>query len=286
MSNFKFYMIHDIRNYENDFYKNRYKFDYFLTEDVFERKIKDILNNSDIITINEYLKMKDEDSSNFSILTFDDGLIDHYNILPILNKYNIKGSFFIPTSCIFENHIINTHKIQFILSVDEDKVAKEVFEYFGGNKNKLKKYFKIRFKNNIWSESMIFVTNILREPENFKLIDILFKKYVTNDIDDFNSCFYMNKEHIKELIINNHEIGSHGHYSNDLSKLNLEEQKFDIYESFKYISEYTKNKFISYPNGGYNSDTLEIIKDINVSLGLTTHVNNKFTTLEMKRYVL
>lgn len=76
MNNFKFYMIHDIRNYQNDIYKNRYKFDYFLTEDVFEKKIKDILNNSDIITINEYLKIKDEEhNSNFSILTFDDGLM-------------------------------------------------------------------------------------------------------------------------------------------------------------------------------------------------------------------
>lgn len=52
-----------------------------------------------IISLKDYENKNydDNDFKKLCILTFDDGLKDHYvNVLPILNKYNITGIFLYP----------------------------------------------------------------------------------------------------------------------------------------------------------------------------------------------
>ena len=63
------------------------------------------------------------------ILTFDDGLKDHFTtVFPILKKMNIKGYFFPPSKPIEENIVLDVHKIHFILaSTNVDKIIKEIF---------------------------------------------------------------------------------------------------------------------------------------------------------------
>src|SRR3989344_5105592 len=50
------------------------------------------------------------------ILSFDDGLKDHYeNVFPILKKKNISGAFF-PLTCSFYGKVADVHKIHFLLA--------------------------------------------------------------------------------------------------------------------------------------------------------------------------
>ena len=49
--------------------------------------------------------------SKATVLTFDDGYIDHYNyVLPILDQYNLQGSFYIPVKTIEENKVFIQHE--------------------------------------------------------------------------------------------------------------------------------------------------------------------------------
>ena len=54
-------------------------------------------------------------SKNKTLLSFDDGLKDHYYAYKILLKYGFKGIFFIPSYPYLKKDFLDTHKIHLIL---------------------------------------------------------------------------------------------------------------------------------------------------------------------------
>ena len=72
------------------------------SKEVFEENIQMLKKNYTMIDTNDIIKlMHDDQNVNYSktgmLITFDDGLSDHYNAAKILHKFGIKGVFFIPT---------------------------------------------------------------------------------------------------------------------------------------------------------------------------------------------
>ena len=75
----------------------------------------------------QILKSKKKISSNYCLLTFDDGYKDHVKyVLPELNKRKIKG-FFFPPSILFNNKkILNVNKVHFLIEKKIDpKIIKD-----------------------------------------------------------------------------------------------------------------------------------------------------------------
>ena len=67
--------------------------------------------------------------TNSVLLTFDDGLKDHFQfVFPELKKHGISGVFFPPSLPIEENIVLDVHKIHFILESvsDPSKIIKEI----------------------------------------------------------------------------------------------------------------------------------------------------------------
>ena len=61
---------------------------------------------------------------NAILLTFDDGLIDHYiSVFPLLDKHGIQGCFYPSNMPIEESKVLDVHKIQFILAAVPDVKA-------------------------------------------------------------------------------------------------------------------------------------------------------------------
>ena len=83
-----------INFFQDEIIKNDKNVKYFnyLDKDKFYKQIKYLKKNYEIIdplNKEKYLKKKNK---KLCWLTFDDGYIDHYhNVLPILNKFNLKG---------------------------------------------------------------------------------------------------------------------------------------------------------------------------------------------------
>ena len=70
-------------------------------------------------------------------------------------------------------------------------------------------------------------------------------------------------------------IGFHSHNHVWLNSLSKEEQESQIKSSINYFKEIginTEKMTISYPYGGYNEDTIELMKKYKISLGFTTEV--------------
>jgi len=229
------------------------------------------------------------------LLTFDDGYKDHYTyVLPVLLENNIQGSFYIPTKCFQDKKVLDVNKIHFILEScigEEEKILKEIENYLEKNKdNRISLSYIDYFKeyavdSRFDKKEVIFIKRMLQVvlPEDYreKLVDLLFKKYVCLIGDKiiseraFWEELYLTPDQIRLMEKLGMHIGFHSHNHVWLNSLSKEEQESQIKSSINYFKEIginTEKMTISYPYGGYNEDTIELMKKYKISLGFTTEV--------------
>ncbi|WP_338984644.1 polysaccharide deacetylase family protein [Fusobacterium nucleatum] len=289
-------MYHYVRDLKNSRYPNIRGLDI----EKFEKQIKFFKENYNFIRMEdliEYYKnpKKKELPEKAILLTFDDGYKDHYTyVLPVLLENNIQGSFYIPTKCFQNKKVLDVNKIHFILEScigEEEKILKEIEEYLGKNKDSritlpYNDYFKeYTVDSRFDKKEIIFIKRMLQVvlPKDYreKLVDILFKKYVCTIGDKiiseraFWEELYLNPEQIRMMEKLGMHIGFHSHDHIWLNSLSKEEQEFQIKSSINYFKEIgvkTEKMTLSYPYGGYNEESVELIKKYEIPLAFTTKV--------------
>ena len=246
------FMYHDVRNIYDSRYKKRYELKSFLTVEQFEKQIKYITERYKVISGKNFLDLNNIIDDKYAILTFDDGLLDHYeNVMPILKHYGVSGTFCIPTGPVVGSSIIHSHKIQFILSCanSERDLVERIFNTLCVDKEEKtslwSKFSKPTCVDSWWSDEMIFVTNILRNytDKKYEVVDNLFCDIVTSDVEKFNSELYLNEDQVSLLVKNGMEIGSHGFSSENLILLSESDSKNDLYNSLEFIKSCSSNDF-------------------------------------------
>lgn len=275
-------MLHDIRDFDESFFPERYRLPYFLVPKQFYNIINNLLaQKSKLLSFSdELITSVDNISNEITLLTFDDGLKDHLSIARNLASKNIKACFFIPSGPVFEHTIIDSHKIQFILaSVSSQEIINFInnsFQYsFNKSYESLNEYYTSRWPNNIWSKEMIFVTRVLREyPDKIwkrQLIKDLFYKYVSIDSKAFSRDFYLSQEDVLEIQSLGHIIGGHGHYSYDLRFEDFDTIESEIFKMNEFLSNLNQDvKYYAYANGGYNEYVINKLTEFNFDLAFTT----------------
>jgi len=277
-----FFMFHDIRDKNEDFFPRRYDLPSFITLDMFGRSI-DIIKSTNrrILGGGECFEDLYLKKDCFSVLTFDDGLVDHLRIARLLNQGNLQAIFFIPYAPVFKSSVINSHKIQFILaSTDLENLVSELknlyFQHYEWKfKSEIDQFFLSSWKNNLWSREMVFFTRVLREAGDFKwrsnTLNFLFSKYVTSDAKSFASEFYLSPEQVDEVYQLGHLIGGHGNQSLDLRFEGPETIQDEILTSRRFLKKYTSTNFLyAYANGGVNDLAVELLQANDFMLGLST----------------
>tara|TARA_B100000470_G_C19761012_1_gene378347 strand:- start:348 stop:1223 length:876 start_codon:yes stop_codon:yes gene_type:complete len=219
--------------------------------------------------------------------TFDDGFKDHIYAAEILKKYNGIGLFFIPTSPLKNNIILDVHKTHLILGKVKGLVALNELEKYL-NKNKIKNYYsqkeKLKYKiaykrDNDYVHKKEF-KKIMNYYGNLKLrhkiLDYLLKKF---EINIKPKDYYLNKKEIKYLSSLGMIIGSHSESHTLLSRLSYEKQFKEIKNSKTFLEKII-NKNIDtfcYPYGGkisYNNNTLKILKKLKFKLAYSVDYRN------------
>ena len=275
-------MLHDIRKFDKSFYPERYKLPYFLEPNQFDNIINNLLiRKSRLLSLGEEILICEENIvRDITMLTFDDGLKDHLSIARSLASNNIKACFFVPSGPLFENSIIDSHKIQFILaSVLPHKIVDFINRSFENSFNMspdiLNEFYTSRWSNNIWSKEMIFVTRVLREyPDKIwkrSLLNDLFIKYVTCDYKAFSNEFYLSYGDVLEIKFLGHTIGGHGHYSYDLRFEDHDTIESEIFKMNVFLTNLMQDvKYYAYANGGYNELVINKLTEFNFDLAFTT----------------
>ena len=289
-------MYHYVRDLKNSRYPNIKGLDI----EKFKKQIKFFKENYNFIKIEDiiaYYKNPMEKAlpERGILLTFDDGYKDHYTyVLPVLLENNIQGSFYIPTKCFQDKKVLDVNKIHFILEScigKEEKILKEIEEYLERNRDsRISLSYNDSFKeyavaSRFDKKEVIFIKRMLQVvlPEDYreKLVDQLFKKYVCSTgnriISEraFWEELYLTAEQIRIMEKLGIHIGFHTNNQIWLNSLSKEEQEFQIKSSINYFKEIginTEKMTLSYPYGGYNEESVELIKKYRIPLAFTTKV--------------
>ena len=244
------------------------------------------------------------------LLTFDDGYKDHFtNVLPVLLENNIQGAFYIPTKCFQNKEVLDVNKIHFIL---ENCIGKEedlisfIRNFILNFKNEpllsFNEYWKkYAIASRYDSKEVIFIKRMLQVvlPENIRkeIINSLFKKYVCTingkEISEraFWEELYLSVDQIKIMEKLGMHIGFHSHDHLWLNSLSKDEQEYQIKSSIEYFKEIgvnTEKMTLSYPYGGYNDNSIELVKKYKIPLAFTTVVDiadlDKYSQYNLPRF--
>lgn len=239
-------------------------------------------------------------SSNKYLPTFDDGFKDHIFAAEVLKKYNSTGIFFIPTSPLENNIILDVHKTHLILGkVKSSEALIELEKYL--HKNKIIKFYnknekskyKSAYKNRLDEDDKKQFKKIMNYYGDLKLkhkiLDYLLKKF---EINIKPKDYYMNKKEIKYLQSLGMIIGSHSQSHTLLSRLSYREQFKELKNSKIFLEKIIKKNIdiFCYPYGrkiSYNDNTLKILKKLKYKLAYSVeHRDISFGDIRQKPYEL
>ena len=234
------------------------------------------------------------------LLTFDDAYSDHFKyVFPFLDKHKIQGSFFPPVKAIAEHRVLDVNKIHFILASESDK--SKIISEIRNELNKYRRdhnlesfefyYDKLAKANRFDTADVIFIKRLLQvelEESLRKIItNNLFEKIVGIDEGAFSRELYMDIQQIQCMNRNGMHIGSHGYDHYWLGSLDEQKQRMEIEKAIEFltlIGSDIDNWTMCYPYGNYNETTIELLKEYNCKLALTTEVdiayirkNNRYT---------
>ena len=290
-------MYHYIRKYNSKFRNLN-----FLHLDDFLRQLNYLNNKYELIQLSNTLEKFDNNKKKM-LLTFDDGLKEHFSVAKILKNKNIKGVFFISSKPLIEKDFLTVHKIHLILGKNNSDEIKELFHRFDLFKYLKNNHFGVFLNQKILLKK---IKDIEKKKEiYFKLCLNLISKKKPKIIDNlFNFCFnkeqqnkifkefYLNRSEIKKISKMGMEIGSHGHSHKVLSLMKKKEQLHDIKKSVFYLKKIIGKKinFFCYPYGGrkvYNKYTLSILKKLKIFKGISVEsrkLNRNDNLLEIPRF--
>lgn len=245
----------------------------------------------DYLDFNKYKK-------NVAIISFDDGLSDHYQASNILNEYSSTGSFYIPTNPYTEKVHLDVHKSHLIVGKLGSLALTKLKKYLKNTDilNDIcfeEKYEKTYEKHNHESDIKEFkriVNYFSRSGSLSKLLDkIIEEENLKSNLYDT----YLTESQIIEMSCFGHEIGSHSCSHSLLSKLNYEEQYLELFKSKIYLEKLISKEIrtFCYPYGtriSYDNNTLSILEKIGYEAALSVEPKpidlQNTNLLEIPRY--
>ena len=302
MNNLTIIMYHYVRDLKN----SRFPGIKGLDLDLFREQIQYLRKHYHIITMEEVIHSIDNQAKipkKSVLLTFDDAYSDHYmNVFPVLDKYQLQGSFYTPSKAVSEHTVLDVNKIHFILASVQNKS-----DIVSDLKNLLKVYKKeyhlqdfdyyyekLARANNYDTEEVIFIKRLLqvelKEELRIKITDTLFERYVGMSEPSFSRELYMNEEQLKHMLRSGQHIGNHGYNHYWWNSLTKEEMREELDLSIAFLNKIgvdMNNWTACYPYGSYDDQSIEMLQERGCKLAVTTEVDiattNKSTRFVMPR---
>ncbi len=201
-----------------------------------------------------------------TLLTFDDGLLDHYtHVFPELTKRNAAGLFFVPTQPLTDNRALDVHRVHWLLGrhggaeplAALGSLVKSVHLVHAHVDEFRTQTYKrqdndaavTQFKRTL----NYYITDIHRRP----ILDALMAWF---DAPDLVNSLYINSEQIWEMANGGMLIGSHSIGHPVMSTLSRSDQQREIAGSFSVLEHLLGPlcpRVFCYPYGGFYSFTHE-----------------------------
>ncbi len=275
----------------------------------FEKQVKFLKNNFNVISTGDLINQVTTGNitDNSICITFDDGYADNYvNAKSILEKYDCPATFFIATAFInqpkpfwwdeLEIILLHSKKLSCSLSLQIDE---KTYEYVPDEKELtgeewLQHTYWKWYKKPPTDRCMIFLDiweklRPLPYEETEKQMTVI-RNWACADDNGYMRRLPINEQQLYELSKNNlFTIAMHTHSHSDLQSKEKQVQLDEILSCKKFFSDKynIESNCLAYPYGNYNSDTIEVIKELQIAGCFTTeagviNVNSDLTKL--RRY--
>jgi peptidoglycan/xylan/chitin deacetylase (PgdA/CDA1 family) len=257
----------------------------------FEQQVAWLSERCEMATLEsaaDFLAGKYEPSRDLCLLTFDDGLKDHYtNVLPILADRGIQGLFFLCTVCQEQHYVLPVHKNHFLMAALEFGEYRKAFleqlaTLTDATPDKVD-VEKARLGYPYDSEDVavfkFFLNYVIVEPLRVRVLDVLFATYF-GDESTFARELYLNWNEAQLMQSSGMIIGGHTHNHVALSTLSNEEQAVDLATCGSVLRKRLKSQAFwpfCYPYGhsySFNAATIQRLNAVGFMCGFTTETGS------------
>jgi len=202
------------------------------------------------------------------VLTFDDGLKDHYDyVFPELKKRGLSAIFYIPTGFYENKKLLGVHRLHLLLG---KYGGKEIYKFLENvvslemlNPLHQSEFDKITYNTHDSDEYTIIVKKMVNYFIDYKyqaaILDTLMTEFFDSE-EDLGNDFYLSAAEIKEMHDAGMMIGSHTKTHPVMSRISIQEQEDEIRHSFNWIESVVGKsmyKTFCYPYGTANTFTKE-----------------------------
>lgn len=283
MSNLQIIMYHYVRDLEN----SRYPRIRGLSADNFLKQIDFLSNQFSFVTPQDVIesyyggkKLVD----NACFLTFDDGYIDHYDmVFPVLANRGIKAFFSMPGRIIKEEKLLDVNKIHYIMAAASPDVLWEAFKkqlHIRLSENNLPTFEEYWKNCNLESRydppEVIFMKRMLQVelPMHLRneLVDNLYCEFVNVPENVLVKELYMSPEQMKMMKSAGMVFGIHGYEHAWLNRMTQSKAEMDIEMALDVMDGIVDRQgwIMCYPYGSHSNEVEEIAKKKGAILGVTT----------------
>ncbi|MFN8438048.1 MAG: polysaccharide deacetylase family protein [Cytophagales bacterium] len=256
---------------------------------LFDKCIKHIKNNYDIVQIEDFEFLDFNSRHNrYATISFDDGYKDNIDFAaPILDRQNVKASFYVVTDCIDKNIPTWTHELKHRFTFSQKLTINLDFDFLPAD-------FRVKkFRNK--SHKIKYVLALKKQLLKTKF------EHKTFLLDEVRRAFddvtlpqiMMSWDDLRILQNEGHKIGSHSETHIMLGTTsNRDVIRKELQLSFQKIKQEIGEspQTIAYPVGSYNQVTKDLAKEVGYKYGLAVtqnvHIPNQHDLFEIPRIEL
>jgi peptidoglycan/xylan/chitin deacetylase (PgdA/CDA1 family) len=228
------------------------------------------------------LRSLDDSSGSTALLTFDDGLKDHYrHVFPVLKKRNFSAAFFVSSLPLLNPVVLDVHKIQLLLGSQSHEYLFELLARELGPQ-RIREYEDsgaissdtARFDN----QNVILFKRLLQrdleEPLRSEILHRIFNSFHADDEERISRDLYMSLVELREMKAAGMLIGNHTASHHWLGHLDIAEAKREILECENVLLQEglmtDELKTIAYPYGNSTSEIEAFLLESNYQYAFTT----------------
>jgi peptidoglycan/xylan/chitin deacetylase (PgdA/CDA1 family) len=267
-------------------------FDYYhLHLDDFRRQLDHFATEYGFVDRSEFdrfISGERSDAPDGVVLTFDDGLRDHYEyVYPELQSRGLWGIFFVSTEPYVERKLLDVHRVHLLLgsrdggtllntlqdTVDEGMVADDKREAF-----KERAYSAQSGAEETKEAKRMLNLHLSREQRRRVLTRLEEALSIETDVSEY----YTSLKQLKDMADDGMMIGAHTVTHPVLSDLSVSGQRREILDALEFLSDELKTTVdtFCYPYGKdyvYTEETLSILRSTDVQIAFTTEVGDVST---------
>lgn len=244
-----------------------------VTKDAFEETVVFLKRHFQVVDIMEGVERSHSNGRPVCAITFDDGWRDNYDVaFPILKKHGVPATIFLCAGLVGTSHQFWFERVHQLVNgvADAEDGLSRIRTYCGPltSSEVLKDIHDNRTL--IWQ-----INHRLKGLHPDRINEWLDEAESHFAITPGRTRNLLNWEEIREMSKHSISFGSHGMSHSILTVLSKEEKYYELAQSKRILSEKNINFIpaISFPNGNYDQETINIAEEVGYRVLLTASIN-------------